>query len=220
MKKLINIIAALILFLVPPTMWAHSPSETHTNMHMDGHNLIVQLELPWSVANAVKKDYPEIGDNLSDELFWDFTVKYIRNNFEISRNGKAISINKIKQLQGSHSHSGTIVLHYPIQTTDQLEVRNTIMFNLTESQKNYHKISLTDQSEVRFVTSPKRAVFALAANEDSSWSYAFVVLIGLMATISGMGFWLFQKNTKRMESYPFLSFLNRILQIPLKSPSA
>ena len=70
--------------LVSATMWAHSPTETHSTLSVQDGAVVLRLELPWTIADAVKHIYPQINTNTSRQDFFEFVKLYLESNIVLS----------------------------------------------------------------------------------------------------------------------------------------
>ncbi len=193
----------LILLMLTSAVLAHNPSKTYMTMKAQNGQLQVQLELPWSITEAVKKEFPEIGDNTSKEEFMEFVFEYVVRNFKISKNGIEYQIIKSEFLPGDHSHSTTLELSFPLKTIKGTQIINTLMFNLNEKQKNYHTIILQDDTEFSFISTKKYPQFFVTENAiNKGKNNSLLLIFSLMFVLISVSlFWKSKSMTVIKNSF-------------------
>ena len=159
MKSFIKSLGSTLLILASIHLLAHSPSETHSTIYMNGDMLNVQIELPWSISDAVIKYHPESRTKTSKSTFMPFVIDYLTNHFEVFKNDKAIQCIETERLPGEHSHSEIMVLKYPAGSMKNLRINNSIMFNLNKRQKNHHKLIFVENKKWNVTTTSNRPSF-------------------------------------------------------------
>ena len=161
MKKPINILACLLLVLWSTNLLAHRPSESHTKIQLEKGKLTALLELPWSIAEALKKDHPTLEAGASRQAFMQGLHSYVERNFEITYQKEKLLLEGFEHLAGEHEHSAVLELTYSVDQLEGVHIRNTLMFNLNARQKNYHKVFLATGEELQFTTKVNAADFVV-----------------------------------------------------------
>lgn len=192
MKSLLSCFGSLfVLMALPTSLCGHSPSQSHATLKVEQNQLIFSLEIPWSIAEGVKKEFREAKQAHAPKEFLRFVESYLTRHVEVREGGKAIAPVKINHLAGAHSHSATVELRYPIQSIDQLSIKNTVLFNLNSRQKNHHQVVLEDGSQVTYTTSASQTSFTIGRPVVVQASFPilrFLFLIGPAFVILGMAY--------------------------------
>ena len=190
MRSIHIAILAFALFISNSCL-GHNLDETFSAISVQDGRMVIQLELPWSVRDAVLDRFPEVKGTSSIDFFREKARQYIAENIEVSKNGQVISPTFLGLGDGSHSHSISVELHYPETYLEALSIRNTLLFNYTSLQQNHHQLLFPDGNTRRFVTNPKNPEFRangkgdhkLLANTEVKYSALMVLIIAIGAVI-------------------------------------
>ncbi len=183
----------MLVTIVVSTVLAHSPKETHTLIANNNFHTVVQVDLPWTANEAARKYYkiPE-GAQISDEETKAYTQRYIKDNLSLYSDGKQIVPVSLSIVPQSHGHSITYELLYRQIDLAQLQVRNELMLNNSEKQKNYIRIVYGENEVLSGITDRQNTWFRISNSAYSrvlfSPSYrAILVVLSVMVAL-GIGF--------------------------------
>lgn len=173
---------------------AHNPSETYTDLTYKNGQLTITMELPWSIAAAVKKANPNLGQ-VSNNAFLDLAVHYIKNHFKVIKDGESIPIEGPVKVPEEFSHSATLIFSCPVQQLEGLRIENTIMFNFSTKEKNYHRVIFADGSSHKFVTSPTARSFIISdKTEEAGLGTSYLILALYLIVVIGIIVWNMYKK--------------------------
>jgi hypothetical protein len=165
---------------------AHRPNETHTVIQQSDNQLLIQIEFPWTIKDAVLKSLDiNQKEKLTDATALQYLQNYVEENFQIIKKGKIIKALHFRLVPQEHGHSFLGELGYPKHDLSQLKIKNTLLFNLYEAQRNYNKIIGADKQELIYYTDQKTPAFIIGSDGyEKNWlgKIAFVffgLLIGI-----------------------------------------
>ena len=105
-------------------------------------------------------------------------VEYIKNNLIlIDKDGNNMPFKSFKEIKNDgHSHGNIYLLIF--EGKNLSEIKNTIMFDISDDQKNYHSL-MNQKSNLQMETSPKQQVLSLKMLIRFSYWWFFLILIPL-----------------------------------------
>ncbi len=167
--------------------YAHDTKEAYFKIEESEHKILIKAEFPWTIRKAVFKFKPELKNNESKEAIDNAFFEYVQSNLILKdSDGNVIKLLNIEASNDNagHSHQSNFIFYFEKATF--FKVRNTIMFNLNDSQTNFHsfvnsgdfKIYTTSLNEPSFKCKTK-AVF-----NDKLWMLLLLVPVGLFAIFS------------------------------------
>lgn len=183
----------MLVTIVVSTVVAHSPKATHTLIANNNFHTVVQVDLPWTANEAARKYYkiPE-GAQISDEETKAYTQRYIKDNLSLYSDGKQIVPVSLSIVPQSHGHSITYELLYRQIDLAQLQVRNELMLNNNEKQKNYIRIVYGENKIINGITDQKNVWFGISdsvsSNVMSTPSYRSFLVVLILLFILGIAF--------------------------------
>ena len=172
-RYLISLLFSVLLFISPAL--AHSPAETHAVLQIKQGQAQLKIELPWTISEAIQEAYPKEKDQV---VFWTLLGRYMGEHVQLSRDGVLIPASDMYQLPGDHSHSATLVLNYPTEDLRGIEVRNTVLFNLHQKQKNHLRVPLGSNEILVYKTVPGDESILIgegAKGGTNFWWYLLIV---------------------------------------------
>ena len=181
--------SALLVFLLImvsfPRSYAHNPSETFTSISFVQDNLQVTIEVPWTIADAIRKEF-EV-ESTSKEKFLDLAQEYLKQNFKIQSGNSLLVANNIEIIELDDGHSALYKVDYTASTLEDLKVVNTLLFNIQSEQRNYHKINYPDGRSKSFVTTVDQNHFSTEdsetdAGKGSVWKWIVAGIALLLIT--------------------------------------
>lgn len=173
---------SLIFILFHPSVAAHNPRESYCLVNIQDGDLYLRLDFSWSIQEAIQLANPQVEKNVDKEAFWELLVAYIKANLEVSMDGKKVDFTSIKEVPQAHGHSLILVLKYTRLPLEKIEFKNTLLFNYSSRQRNFHRFSwegqkaewhITSQEAPSFIISKKQAKIS---NQKYRWFFASSVL--------------------------------------------
>lgn len=183
----------MLVTIVVSTVVAHSPKATHTLIANNNFHTVVQVDLPWTANEAARKYYKiSEGAQISDEETKAYTQRYIKDNLSLYSDGKQIVPVSLSIVPQSHGHSITYELLYRQIDLAQLQVRNELMLNNNEKQKNYIRIVYGENKIINGITDQKNVWFGISdsvsSNVMSTPSYRSFLVVLILLFILGIAF--------------------------------
>lgn len=157
---------------------AHNPNETYCKVLQKENRVEVETELPWTIRNAVLKQYPTLEKSKIqadlDKAFFD----YVSQNLVLKdKQNKVLALKEVKPLlNNGETHSNRYLFVYE-GVFEQIE--NRLLFNLYDTQQNYLDIEQGNEV-VKFVTTPKAAIYyAVEQANDTKPNYVFYEILSM-----------------------------------------
>ena len=169
----------LILSLIFTLCQAHNANEAFFTLKKGENTIEVLAEFPWTIRNALLDELPELEKTGDKAEFQHAFFNYIQNRF-ILKNKDQTSLGLLEvreQITSGHSHHTNYL--FVFKGHDISIIENTLMFNISPHQKNYHTIEFY-ASEKALITTPHNFEIKLAT-ESRFLNYRTLVfiLIGL-----------------------------------------
>ncbi|MDW7690388.1 hypothetical protein R9C00_23490 [Flammeovirgaceae bacterium SG7u.111] len=194
MKKTVIILVIGLLSFINIAL-AHSPKETYATLEIKNSNLIVTLDVPWSINNALREGNPYIKDDIDEDVFIEFAKTYLILNFEVRKEEELVRPTNIEILEGDHFHNARISIEFPCSELAGLSIKNTLLFNLNPNQRNYHKVKITDATPKNYITFQELPTFQIKGK--SQMAGIAPITIGSIATLALISiFFLIVRNRK------------------------
>lgn len=169
----------LILSLIFTLCQAHNANEAFFTLKKGENTIEVQAEFPWTIRNALLDELPELEKTGDKTAFQHAFFNYIQNRF-ILKNEDQTSLDLLdvkEQETNGHSHHTNYVFVFKGQDVSTIE--NTIMFNISPNQKNYHTIEFYTPKDV-FMTTPHNPEIHLAPKSQFlNYRTLIFILIGV-----------------------------------------
>lgn len=179
MTKMYYVLVLMWLFVF--NGFAHDANKSFFKIYQNGDFVEVEAEFPWSIRNAVLKEFPGLENSNNQKDFDAAFFDYISSNFSISSGNNFLSLLSIKAIaKDGHSHQNNFRFVFIGNNFDT--VTNTIMFNIYENQENYHEVELNNQHE-EFLTTPKNTLFKIHLDSDSESSKGNNTIVILFALV-------------------------------------
>jgi hypothetical protein len=157
--------------------FAHSPHECYYNIKIEKNGCTISAEFPWTLRNALLNFDPALKNAQQPQAFEKAFEKYISSHLILKdTHGKALVFKGYRALENSgHSHQNEYVLKY--EGGDVYQVTNTIMFEMSDKQSNYHSV-FVDGTEKNFETFIGQDSFMV---DDLSDNYSQYFVFGFLA---------------------------------------
>jgi hypothetical protein len=164
---------------------AHSPHECYFDIKMEKQSCTITAEFPWTLRNALLALDPTLKNAQAPQAFKQTFEKYISSHLILKdKEGKMLIFKGFRALESSgHSHQNEYVLEYEGGNIHQ--VTNTIMFEMSDKQSNYHSIMI-DGTKRTFETYKGQDSFIidnLSTNNTPYFIFGFVV-IGIIGIVT------------------------------------
>ncbi len=155
---------------------AHNPHECFFDIKIDKQSCTITAEFPWTLRNALLNFDPVLKNAQQPQAFEQAFEKYISSHLILKdTHGKALVFKGYKALENNvHSHQNEYVLTY--EGGDVNQVTNTIMFEMSDKQSNYHSV-LIDGTEKNFETFIGQDSFMI---DDLSVNYSRYFVFGFL----------------------------------------
>lgn len=120
----------------------------------------VQAEFPWIIRNALSAYDTTLNTNKSRDAFDQALFNYAKANLIMEdAEGQALPLIKAYEVEeGGHGHQNNFIFEY--QGNGVHQITNTMLFNVSEQQLNYHNI-ITDYQDVEFETTVAKPAFII-----------------------------------------------------------
>lgn len=173
----------LIFGLAMIRVYAHDPREVFFVIEQMGDSILVKAEFPWTLRNALLVYEPSLKEASDSTSFEEVLFDYVRSMLVLwDHNGTKMELIRVRTLDNmGHSHQNDYV--FTFQGNHLSEIRNELLFNVSDRQINYHIIKMGDET-VRDRTSPSGPSFHLErkASHGIWWVIALLaVTLGYLA---------------------------------------
>lgn len=120
-------------------LFGHNPMETHSLILINDRDLVVDVELPWTVNEAARLYYQiQKGDLISDAETALYLKAYVLSHFHIIQNEQDLIPLKMEEIPLEHGHSIKYRIDYPINKAGNIIIENLNLLELFgDDQKNY-----------------------------------------------------------------------------------
>ena len=154
----------------------------------------VQAEFPWIIRTALSAYDTTLNTNKSRDAFDKALFNYAKANLIMKdAEGKALPLIKAYEVEeGGHGHQNNFIFEYRGNGVNQ--ITNTMLFNVSEQQLNYHNI-ITDYQDVAFETTPFKPAFIIEY-VPKTWKDYLPCYIGGLLLLAG---WIWRKRQAPQE---------------------
>lgn len=163
---------------------AHNPHECFFDIKIEKQNFTITAEFPWTLRNALIQQTPALKNAKSNIDFEIAFEQYLMANLILkNNNGQQLPFKGFKTLDNSgHSHQNSYVLQY--EGSDVKYITNTIMFDISDKQVNYHSL-VVDGQQKTFETYVGHNSFMIDdIHDNDNWYINFAVLtVGILGCI-------------------------------------
>ena len=165
-------IALLLSFFFYENCDAHNPNEAFFKIKETQNTVEISAEFPWTLRCSLLMFSPKLRTAKSQQEFEAVFVEYIKKNLILTdKDGKKMLFRSFKELKNDgHSHGNSYLLTF--EGKNVTEISNTIMFEISDKQINYHTIEKKGNS---FETNPKQP--SLVLNSKTKFSYWYFLIL-------------------------------------------
>ena len=140
------------LFSVINNAFSHSPNEVSFSIYEKDTFVLVDTEFPWSIRNAVFMADSTLNESSSFDEIKVSLFNYVTQNFVMtSVDGKVIKLLKLIDLKNQGHHEN---YQFVFENKEIGKIKNTLLFNFSEKQKNFHFLNLEGE-KTKFVLTPE-----------------------------------------------------------------
>lgn len=163
-----------LLFSINP-LFSHSPNEVSFSIYKEDTFILVDAEFPWSLRNAVFMYDSTLNNQSTFQDIQNSLFRYIEANLIIkAENEEILKLLKVTDKKGK-SHHEEYQLVFEKKTIKS--IRNTLLFNFSSKQKNFHVLDVNEQ-KTEFVLTKDNPEITFEA--ESSISYLWFLLGGIV----------------------------------------
>lgn len=135
MKKLIVIVS---LFISCFGM-AHSPNIAYFDIECDSDKTVVIAEISWAIRNALLKNNPELEQSHIQSDFDMALFEYFETHLVFTnKNHETLPLKRVEKIPNQNHHESFQLIYEG--STALKEIKNTVLFDLFEHQRNENKI--------------------------------------------------------------------------------
>ena len=160
---------------------------------MEQGQLKVQMEIPWSIRNAVLNAFPDCS---KDSLQYCLE-QYVVDNFVVSFGDKSIHWTELRLIEAEHSHSQILQFQFPISGNKRIKIQNSLLFNTYVNPKHHHQVIFDESEKTVFVTTPDRPGFTFHFPTKTPLVFFYPMFILLPLFIAGRIVLFFIRKRKR-----------------------
>ena len=174
-----------LIFLLNQIL-AHSPNEVSFSIYEKDTFILVDAEFPWSLRNAVFMFDSTLNKESTFQDIQNSLFLYIQVNLILTDEaGEKLELLKVTDQKGqSHHEEYQITFEKrPIQ-----KIRNTLLFNFSSKQKNFHLLEING-GKTEFVLTKDKPEIAFKSEKPFKYLFYF---FGVLIVI--FGYLLYQKS--------------------------
>lgn len=186
MKKF-HILWFLCLFCFQQAL-AHDPNMAYFTIVQKDSSVEITAEFPWTVRTALIKAFPNLKEAKTKAEFEKAFFSYCQQHIQLlGQYGNVLPLLQVQELPNEgHGDSWQYLLTFKGQ--QWTHIRNTMLFNLYDSQTNFHWMTLKGK-KVEFVTTKNEPEFNPWEKPQGQWhwlwfSLSLIVVAILMILIS------------------------------------
>ncbi len=171
-----------LLLIIPLLGKSHSPDVAFFHISEKNDSIIIKAELPWTIKRGLITYSPKLKNSKSIVDYKKEFFNYVKESLILTdKNNVTLKLHTVKEytLKGAHQDQNNFTFSYSGNSLSS--VKNTLLFNVFTSQRNFHYISGDDDEKVTKLDQP---IFKLKSS-DTSLIYILVtlsllVIIGLI----------------------------------------
>lgn len=170
LKRTILFFLSLFIYC---SSFAHDPHEAFFRFKQLKNTIEITAEFPWTLRNALLDFSPSLKLATKKEDFEKVFKDYIKQNLQLKNSlGKFMPFINFKELENQdYGHGNNFIFLF--EGKNLAEVKNTIMFNISEKQKNYHLI-FENQAMNKYETNKQKTKFFI--DKDDSINFWYLML--------------------------------------------
>lgn len=174
------------LFSLLNNTFSHSPNEVSFSIYKKDTFILVDTEFPWAIRNAVFMADSLLNDSSTKEEINNSLFTYVKHNFVLKDiGGEPIKLLKLVDTKNEGHHEN---YQFVFEKKEIGEIKNTLLFNFSKKQKNFHVLNLEGE-KIQFVLTPDSPEKVIKKKQFPI-KYLFVVFLGIIFLIA----FLFRKR--------------------------
>lgn len=170
----------LLCIITPILCYAHEPDQAFFNIKEGKEDVEVVAELPWSIRNALLKEYPELQQSQEKKDFEDAFKNYVKKNFKIyNQSNNLFELVQVLEIPNEkHAHASKY--RFIFEGSGIRRIQNTILMNIYARQQNHHTIS---SSKHTFITTKENDTYQFDSNNFYLIIRIFLVLLVIVVSL-------------------------------------
>jgi hypothetical protein len=164
--------------------YAHAPNEAFFELFESNKQLLIKVEFPWTIREALLAARPELKTAQTTEEMTAGLLSYIQEHLKVrNEQNEPILIQNIKVAPNTNGHGhGSVYMLLLGENQRISSIKNTCMFEAYSDQTNFHSIEVANAPSLEFVTNKENVIYTIQANIPAFTNQKFSVtyiLIGL-----------------------------------------
>jgi hypothetical protein len=183
--------------------YAHAPNEAFFEIFESNKDLLIKVEFPWTIREALLAARPELKEAKTTEEMTQGLLSYLQEHIEVRNElNELILMQSIKSVPNVNGHGhGSVYMLLLGKNQWISSIKNTCMFERYSDQKNFHSIEVANAPTLKFVTKKEKAIYTIQPNISNSnsqpqSSLVTYILIGIGSILSLfiIIFWIKKKS--------------------------
>ena len=167
--------------------YAHAPNEAFFEFFESDKQLLIKVEFPWTIREALLTAKPELRKAQTNEEMTAGLLAYLQEHIEVrNEQNQLIRIQSIKEAPNTNGHGhGSVYMLLLGENQWISSIKNTCMFDAYSDQTNFHSIE-ADGASLKFVTNKEKAKYTIQTNVPISEHQGFpiaYVLVGIASVL-------------------------------------
>lgn len=166
-------------------IFSHDVNKAYFKIYQNTNEVIVEAEFPWTLRKAVFKEFPALENTKNQKSIDEALFNYIKKYLQIlDADGNILSLKSVTYFVKKDAHSHQNDYKIVFKGNDFFTVTNTLLFNNSKKQQNYHTVTINHQ-EFDFTTHRNHRSFtkkSTPANSNLVWICSSI-LIAFMVVI-------------------------------------
>lgn len=173
--------------------YAHNSKEAFFVITLQENSVEVSAEFPWTFRTALLTYAPALQEATVKTTFEQALFDYVQASLILKGpDQQPLTLLSVQEFNANgHSHQSNFIFEYAGNQVQ--EVTNTLMFNVSDEQVNYHKL-LQDKKIGEFETTPMQPSFVV---ELSVAPFPWSALVGGIFLVVIMGYLVSKRSSKK-----------------------
>lgn len=157
----------ITLFLNTFYSFSHDIENVVYRITLVENTVAIEAEFPWTIRNALLEFQPNLENATSKKDFDDALFRFVKRNLILTdRNSEILDLISITPLpRKEHSHGNEFLLLF--EGSDLKEIKNTLLFEYQNKQKNIHKLG--GQTFITTINAPSFIISIPSKNKYLWW---------------------------------------------------
>ena len=168
-----------LLFLINDA-FSHSPSEVSFSIYEGDTFILVDAQFPWALRNAVFMFDSTLNKQSTFKEIKESLFIYISQNLVLlDENNDRIKLLKVIDKKGNSHHEEYQLV---FENKPASSIRNSLLFNFSNKQKNFHLVKLNGEQHEFFLTK-EHPVFEFKTENSKGYLYLIIGIITLIFAV-------------------------------------